>query len=1121
MRVGTTKPVIAQCSRRFIQHVWPPYSYSSTHLYRARKFAQPNSGILQIPAISRSFGTGQPSTQTERQSRELLENKMQAPVSAVSTSAVSANGGSSAAARMVPATSESELVQVISALNLENGRHQLSLDPTPSPQIQSQVASEHAEDSIPYKWMNGMQISALDTRHYRPIRLGNGLRVLLVSDMESDKAAAALDVAVGHFSDPEDIPGLAHFCEHMLFLGTEKYPDESSYRQFLSENGGYSNAYTSMENTNYHFHIVKNKFKEALDRFSQFFISPLFTESATEREANAVDSEHQKNIQSDAHRLFQLHKSMASNRHPYHKFGTGSLKTLFKDKNPDEVRKRLLEFHQRYYSANQMHLCVVAPEELDVLEEWVKSMFEAVPNLDSPSPCVAYMSIPVFERENLAKKLYVSPVKDIHLLEMIWITDSFRETYRTKPAQYIAHMLGHEGRGSLLSLLKSKGWADGLSAGPGRSTDTFGTFDVSVELTSEGLHHTDEVAAIVFGYLQLLREGGIADWVYEECRDVAAMAFRFQEREEPIKLATRITAEMRYFPSEHWLSGSALYFEFSRNQVEHVLDKLSPESVWMCVVGRAFGDTMVLDQREPWYETPFALEVVSPEKIARWKSMSPETALHLPLRNKFIPTDFSLLPPPSENQARPYPIRIRDDDRWRVHFKQDTTFRRPKTNLYFELLSPMAYYSPRNAALTNLFTQLLVDDLNEFSYDAEIAGLHYGLSNIMTGMRFALRGYNHRILVLFEAIIEKMASFKINEERFQFILASMQREYTNFFMEQPYQHAMYAFSYCTEVPRWHIRDYVEVSKTLTVKELNNFIPSLFDRMFVEMLAHGNITKEEALGITEVFDRKIPFKRMYNGEYPERRVAELPMGSDGVIYRQVGPNKDDSNSSIEVHFQTTFSSIRSDVILELFGEVLNKPCFHQLRTVEQLGYLVFSGIQHIESSQGVRIIVQSTVAAPNKLDERIELFLKRFREDDLENLTEADLRVYIDSLITLKLEKDKRLTQQTNRWWSEIEDRRYQYDRPEREVEALRTVTKVDLLELFDNHISQNAPYRRKFSSQVYGKQHPVPQIAGTDSTGSKPRAGTEEDGIPSKPFTITDPIRFRNSCKLLPVYMGD
>lgn len=60
-------------------------------------------------------------------------------------------------------------------------------------------------------------------------------------------------------------------------------------------------------------------------RFAQFFISPLFTEGATEREVNAVNSENDKNLPSDAWRLLQLDKATADPSHPYSKFGTGKL----------------------------------------------------------------------------------------------------------------------------------------------------------------------------------------------------------------------------------------------------------------------------------------------------------------------------------------------------------------------------------------------------------------------------------------------------------------------------------------------------------------------------------------------------------------------------------------------------------------------------------------------------------------------------------------------------------------------------------------------------------------------------------------------------------------------------
>lgn len=162
-------------------------------------------------------------------------------------------------------------------------------------------------------------------------------------------------------SDPKELPGLAHFCEHMLFLGTKKYPEVNSYNQYLSLNGGASNATTHPDHTNYYFDVDPDKLEGALDCFSQFFIAPLFTENVTEKELNAVHSEHEKNLANDLWRWDQMEKSSADPSHPYSKFGTGSRETLDiipKQKNID-VRKELLNFHNTWYSANIMALSVL------------------------------------------------------------------------------------------------------------------------------------------------------------------------------------------------------------------------------------------------------------------------------------------------------------------------------------------------------------------------------------------------------------------------------------------------------------------------------------------------------------------------------------------------------------------------------------------------------------------------------------------------------------------------------------------------------------------------------------------------------------------------------------------
>jgi Secreted/periplasmic Zn-dependent peptidases, insulinase-like len=114
-------------------------------------------------------------------------------------------------------------------------------------------------------------VSPYDERDYRVLELENGLNVLLVSDDEADKAAASMNVRVGSAQDPDDLQGLAHFLEHMLFLGTEAYPEADAYQRYLSRNAGSHNAFTASQDTNYFFSIEPSAFEGALDRFSVFF----------------------------------------------------------------------------------------------------------------------------------------------------------------------------------------------------------------------------------------------------------------------------------------------------------------------------------------------------------------------------------------------------------------------------------------------------------------------------------------------------------------------------------------------------------------------------------------------------------------------------------------------------------------------------------------------------------------------------------------------------------------------------------------------------------------------------------------------------------------------------------
>ena len=218
-----------------------------------------------------------------------------------------------------------------------------------------------------------------DQRLYRSLTLDNGLRVLLVSDAKADKAAAAVDVEVGSAQDPDDVPGLAHFLEHMLFLGTDRYPKPDAYQDFITKHGGQHNAFTASQDTNYFFDIDPDAFDEALPRFARFFVAPQFNADYVDRERHAVNSEYQARLQNDGRRIYEAVEAALNPEHPFNRFSVGSLETL-KDTEAGSLRQRLGDFYQAHYGANVMRLSLVGPQSLETLEQLARDNFSDVPD---------------------------------------------------------------------------------------------------------------------------------------------------------------------------------------------------------------------------------------------------------------------------------------------------------------------------------------------------------------------------------------------------------------------------------------------------------------------------------------------------------------------------------------------------------------------------------------------------------------------------------------------------------------------------------------------------------------------------------------------------------------------
>ncbi|CAB4420535.1 unnamed protein product [Rhizophagus irregularis] len=963
----------------------------------------------------------------------------------------------------------------------------------------------HAVLSVP------IEQSDNDDRSYKLIRLSNELEALLIHDANTDKSSASLDVNVGYFCDPESLSGLAHFCEHLLFMGTEKYPKENEYLDYLSQHNGNANAFTSTNDTNYHFGVGPEFLEGALDRFAQFFIAPLFDPNCVDREICAVDSENNKNLQLDGWRLYQLEKALSNPKHPYSRFGTGNLETLKENpiKQGLNIRDELLKFHEKYYSANIMKLVVLGKESLDQLTQWVIEKFSAIKNKNVPIP--TFDGHPLTENE-LLKQVFAKPVKDNRSLKIKFPFPDLSSLYRFMPERYLSHLIGHEGSGSLFTLLKKKGWVNSLGAYY-QGDIGFGFFIVSIDLTESGLANYEDVVVHIFQYIEMLKQVGIQEWTYHEIKKIREISFRFREKYAPTGYTTNLSMMMQKPYPREWILSTSLIREFDSKLINELLDLLRHDNFVLRLSSQSFTG---LDQKEKWYGTEYKVEPLSDKLIQALKNITTHSELKLPEINEFIPTDFETYKKEISTPAK-RPDIIKDTQISRLWYKKDDTFWVPKANIYVLLNSPLAYATPLYHVKTRLYSELIKDALNEYLYNAQMAGVYYGINYRSQGLSLSISGYNDKLPVLLEKVVNKMKNLKVDPERFSLIKEKVQRSYKNFLLNSPSQHSEYYLDYLTIDRLWLNEEKLEALESIKYEDIEIFYPKLLDQLYIEILIHGNILKDNAIKISQKIEEILQPKALLPSQSIRSRSIMIPKGKKFTYQRDVF-DSDNVNSAVEYYIQICdFTNRELRIRSNIMSKLAHEPCFDQLRTKEQLGYLVSSGLRLESGSTGLRIRVQS-IKDTVHLENRIENFLYGLQKI-IEDMSEQEYQTRVQALIDRKLEKPKNLSQETSRHWGQIKSGYYDFEQDVKDVEEIRKVSKQDLLEFYKKFISPDSPRHKKLSvhlrSQKLNKSN---DIVNGEKKGDDEEVKSEELELELKGYNeiINDMVLWKSRMNLGP-----
>lgn len=921
-----------------------------------------------------------------------------------------------------------------------------------------------------------------DPRQYEAIKLTNGMTVLLVSDAQAPKSLAALALPVGSLEDPNSQLGLAHYLEHMVLMGSKRYPEPENLSEFLKKHGGSHNASTASYRTAFYLEVENDALEPAVDRMADAIAEPLLDPGNADRERNAVNAELTMARSRDGMRMAQVGAETLNPAHPSARFSGGNLDTL-KDKPDSKLHDELTGFYKRYYSANLMMGVLYGNQPLPQLADIAAKTFGRVPNHDASVPPI---TVPAVTPEQQGIIIHYVPAQPRKQLKVEFRIDNNSAAFRSKTDTYISYLIGNRSKNTLSDWLQKQGLADAINAGADPMVDrNGGVFAISVSLTDKGLAQRDQVVAAIFNYLKMLRSEGIKQSYFDEISHVLNLDFRYPSITRDMDYIEWLVDTMLRVPVEHALDAPYLADRYDPKAIAERLDAMTPQNarIWFVSPDEPHNKTAY------FVNAPYQVDKITPQRFTQWQQLESGISLSLPALNPYIPDDFTLTKPSHEFKK---PERVVDKPGLRVLYMPSRYFAdEPKADVTVAFRNAKTMDSARNQVLFSLTDYLAGLALDQLSYQASVGGLSFSTSP-NNGLMFNANGFTQRLPQLLTALIEGYSSFTPTEDQ----LAQAK----SWYLEQldaaekgkAFELAIQPVQMVSRVPYSERSERREVLKTLTLKDVLAYRDSLLAEATPELLVVGNMSKQQVDTLASTLKHRLGCtgSEWWHGEdvvVDKNHLANL---------QQVGSSTDSALAAVYV--PTGYDEVTGMAYSSLLGQIIQPWFYSQLRTQEQLGYAVFAFPMSVGRQWGVGFLLQSNSKQPAYLYQRYQDFYPK-TEKRLRDMSEADFEQYKQALINELKQRPQTLSEEASRFANDFDRGNFAFDTRQKLIVQVQQLTPAKLADYFHQAVIQ--PQGLAVLSQVSGSGQDKADYAAPKDWVTYPNASALQQILPRKVAT--------------------
>ncbi len=892
-----------------------------------------------------------------------------------------------------------------------------------------------------------------DPRQYQAVRLDNEMTVLLVSDKQATKSLAALILPIGSLDDPDNQLGLAHYLEHMLLMGSARYPQPDNLAEFLKKHGGSHNASTAAYRTAFYLEVENNALAPAVDRLADAIAEPLLDPVNADRERHAVNAELTMARSRDGLRIAQVGAETLNPAHPAARFSGGNLDTL-RDKPGSKLHDALTQFYQQYYSANLMKAVIYSNQSLPDMADIAAKTFGRVVNHQASVPLI---TVPVVTDKQKGIIIHYVPAQPRKQLKIEFRIDNNSDQFRSKTDTLISYLIGNRSKNTLSDWLQKKGLADAVSAGADPITNrNGGVFAISISLTDQGLAQRDQVVAAVFSYIDLLRRNGVDKRYFDEMSQVLALDYRYPSITRDMDYIEWLADTMLRVPVEHALDAAYLADHYDPAAINARLNGMTPQNarIWY------------ISPQEPhnkvayFVDATYQVDTIDAAHFSAWQKQAADIPLSLPALNPYIPDDFSLIPSDGKQYNRPQALV--NEPGLRVFYMPSQYYAdEPKASITLALRNKTAINSARHQVLFALNDYLASVALDELSSQAAVGGISFSTSG-GDGVVISAGGFTQRLPTLLKTLLDGYAHFMPTEAQLAQAKSWYNEQLDVAEKGKAFEQAIQPVQLLSQLPYTERSVRRDLLQSITLQELTTYRQALLEQATPEMMVVGNMTPDKVVLLARELKQQLNCRGV--NDWRSQYVA-----IDTLIKANLQKTASSTDSALAaVYIPGGYTENEGIANSTLLSQIIQPWFYNQLRTEEQLGYAVFAFKIAVGRQWGIGFLLQSNSKQPAYLLTRYQAFYGP-TEKRLRAMSNAEFTQYQTALINELEERPQTLDEEAGRYSRDFARENDRFDTREHVIAQLKRLTPESLATFFHNAVIE--PQGMALISQVSGSHH--------------------------------------------------